>query len=131
MSDNLDLVRSIYAAWERGDYAASDWADQDIEFVWVGGLEDVETWRGVAAMAEGWRAILEPLDNWHAVPDEFRDLDDERVLVLVRGSGRGKASGAPIQHDAATLFHVRDGKVIRITAYPERDRALADLDLEE
>ena len=56
------------------------------------------------------------------------------MFVLARSFGRGKASGLDIEQlraKTATLFHIRAGKVTRLVGYFERDRALADLGLEE
>jgi ketosteroid isomerase-like protein len=86
-SANLDLVRSIYAARERGDYSSAEWADPEIEFVLTGGPME-GSWTGVDAMAEAWRDVLSVWDELRPEAEEFRELDDERVLVLVRLRGR-------------------------------------------
>jgi ketosteroid isomerase-like protein len=127
-SANVDLARSIYAAWQRGDYTATKWADKDIEFEIVGG-PDPGSWSGVAGMAEGWRGWLSVWHDYIAEADEYRELDVERVLVLGRMSGRGKTSGVDVETEFANLLHVRDGKVIRLCLYSNRDRALGDLGL--
>jgi ketosteroid isomerase-like protein len=132
MSENLDLVRSIYAAWERGDYSATEWAHPEIEFVIAGGPAPGR-WTGLAELAEGWREWLSAWEEWRVMAEEYRELDDERVLVLLHGSGRGKTSGVEIgqmQSNGANLFHIRDGKVTKLVI-SDRDRALADLGLEE
>jgi len=89
---NLDLVRSILAAHERGDYSSADWADPDIEYVIADG-PDPGVWTGRAAMAKAWGDVLSAYSDYRTVVDEVREIDEERVLVLGSFGGRGKASG--------------------------------------
>ncbi len=132
MSENLDLVRAIYAAWDRRDYEWTEWADPAIEFVIADGPAPGR-WQGFAGMWQGWREVLGPWEDWRAETVEPRELDDRRVLVVVRFSGRGKTSGLEVSQmsgKGANLFEIRDGKVIRLVAYWDCARALADLGLE-
>jgi len=131
MSENLDLVHSIYADWERGDFSNAAWADPDIEYVLADGPAP-GTWTGLVGMAAGFGEFLNVWENYGVAVDEYRELDGERTLVFVRQSGRGKTSGldlAQMGGNGAMLFDVRGGKVTRMVTYFDRDRALADLGL--
>jgi ketosteroid isomerase-like protein len=132
VSENLHLVRSIYADWERGDFSRGDWADPEIELVWADG-PDPGSWHGLAGMSEGFRNILTAWEDVTATAEEYRELDSARVLVLDRRSGHGKTSGLDleeVQTKGATLWHVCEGKVTGLRINWDRVRALADLGLE-
>ncbi len=130
-SANLDLVRSIYAAWERGDFSLGEGMHPETEWVRMDGPSP-GTWTGLAELAEVTRDFLSAWEDWRVEAEEYRELDDERALVLTRVSGRGKTSGLDIEqvmNRGAHLFHIRDGKVARMVSYWNRERALADLGL--
>ena len=130
-SANVELVRSMYAAWERGDWSSAEWAHPEIEYVLPDG-PDPGHFKGIAEMAEAWRGRLSASEDVRFEAEEFRELDDERVLVLQHFSGRGKTSGLDlgrVQAHGAALIHIRDGKVTKFVGYWDRERAFADLGL--
>src|SRR5271163_2255736 len=127
---NVDLVRSIYGAWEQGDFSrTSEWAHPEIECASFGGPAS-NGYTGLGAVEEGWSALLERIDGARPEAQEYRDVDDERVLVLGCLRGREKSSGADVEQLRANLFRIRDGKVVRLIFYWDRGRAFADLGLE-
>ena len=65
--------------------------------------------------------------------EDYREIDQERVLVPVRLTGHGRASGLELADIASRrcLCSIRDGKVAQVVIYWDRDRLFADLGLEE
>jgi len=129
--ENVELVRSIHAAWERGDYSSAEWAHSEIEYVHADG-PDTGSWRGLTGMAEAFRNFLSAWEEFRVEAEQYRELDAGRVLVLFRFTGRGKTSGLEagrIRTTGAQLFHVRGGRVTRLVQYWDREHAFADLGL--
>jgi ketosteroid isomerase-like protein len=130
-SPNLDLVRSILAAHERGDFSSVEWAHPEIEYVIADGPSP-GNWTGVAGMVKGARDALSAWEDFRLEVDEYRELDAERVLVLFHRTGRGKSSGLELgqmRTKGANLFHVRDCKVTRLVLYFDLQHALDELGL--
>jgi ketosteroid isomerase-like protein len=127
-SSNVDLVRSIYERWARGEFSPIEWADPEIEYVIADGPHP-GTWRGISAVEETQREVLSAWASWRVDVQSYRKLDGERVFVLSRVTGRGATSGLQLEQKRAAVFHVRGERVIRHVVWWDRDRALADLGL--
>jgi hypothetical protein len=81
-SANLDLVRSVCAAWERGDFSrAHEWAHPEIEFVIADGPSPGR-WTGLDGLAVSWRDFLSAWQDVRQDTEEYRELDDQRVSDL-------------------------------------------------
>jgi ketosteroid isomerase-like protein len=133
VSENLDLVRSIYVDWERGDYSSVEWADPEGEWVWADGPEP-DRGKDFAEARGEMRDLLRTWEAFHIEVDECRELDDGRIFVLWRYGARGKTSGldaGQMRERGAHLFELRDCRVRQLTFYIEAKHALADLGLEE
>ena len=134
MSQNVEIARSIFAAWERGNFGETHWVDPGLDFESVSDHPFAASYKGLAEMATYWREWLEAWEELRVEALEYRELDEERVLVLGRFSGRGKTSGMEIGQiwpKAASLFHFQNGLVSKLVLYTDYRRALADLGLSE
>jgi ketosteroid isomerase-like protein len=124
---NLDLVRSIYRDWERGDFSRVDWAHPEISFAVFDPFEYES--QGLGAMDSTWQDWLAAWDEYRVELEQLREVSEDCILSLVRASGRTGGSGATVQHQSANIFRVSNGRVIRLALYADRDRAFADLGL--
>src|SRR5437763_665222 len=119
MSENLKLVHAILADWEHGDFRSTHWAHPRIEYA-IADEPGAKLQCGVAAMGRTWREFLTAWDDYRVVAPEYRELDDERVLVAHVAKGRGKTSGLEIAATGggtANVFHIRRGQVTRLFSY--------------
>jgi len=82
------------------------------------------TYRGreeVRAYVEEW---LNTFGDVRLNVEELVEVNDH-VLVVVRGSGWGKASGVEVENRFCQLWTVSEGVPTRMREYPTRDEALA------
>jgi uncharacterized protein len=127
---NADVIRRLYAAVSAGDAStAIESADPDLE--WISdprlGMDPV---RGRESVHEFFSDTASTFGELELEIEELLEQGD-RVLVLLRLSGRGAASGAAFEIRIAHLWTLRKGKVVRGEGYGNRDEALEAAGLRE
>jgi ketosteroid isomerase-like protein len=124
--ENVEIVRRTVEAILQGEWEqAGQLLDPDAEgHGTVGGLSEGTVLRGVTQFRQSFeQEDAEAWDERRLDAEEFIDAGD-RVVVLGREFRRGKGSGIELEVDTAIVFEVRDGRVIRIQGYMDRDEAL-------
>jgi uncharacterized protein len=122
---NIDLVRPIYDEWGRGNWRPyfdvyhprMEWGWSD-EFVGIAGV--YEDHRHPNPRLLEW---LGEWECWRSEADKYLELGDY-VVVLASYYGRGKGSGVEIHQHGAHVFELRDGKVVRLEIFANREKAL-------
>jgi ketosteroid isomerase-like protein len=125
---NVEIVKRIFARWERGDFSSVDWADPEIEYVVPG--PDPQVHRGIEAMNRSWGEWLEVFEDMTVHLKEIREAGD-RVVIDQDFRGRGRGSGIPVDLPGAAVFTFRDGKVIRFAGHTNLESALKEAGIDE
>lgn len=91
-----------------------------------GPLAGLTAW-GVYRGHDGLRLFFrERQEAWEEIEDHLDELIDagEQVISVTTTRGRGRSSGIEIEGTNASLWTIRDGKVVRVEWFGERAAAL-------
>ena len=122
MPDPREKLEALYDDWARGDYSRADIFDPEVELDSFG--------MGELIRASGIEEFIKAMGAWLSAWDRPLTLEadqligsGDRILALVRWRGRGKGSGIEVEAGGAHVWTFRDGLVIRLEIYRDRDEA--------
>jgi ketosteroid isomerase-like protein len=128
--ENVDLVRQGYEHFARtGEPDLSAYAP---ELEWHSAAEDpgLEVFHGVEGLKKLIEDVQEQLEDFRTEPFEFLDAGDRVVAGLVH-RGRGRGSSAEVEMREWNVFLIRDGKIVSVHEYRDRQDALEAAGLSE
>lgn len=114
-SQNLDVIKRLYAAFARGDGPSAlaemndtiEWNEAE-SFIYA----DRNPYLSSAAVADGvFGRLLADWKDYEATASEFFEAGDV-IVALGRSKGTNLASGKPLDAQFAHIWRLKDGKII-------------------
>jgi ketosteroid isomerase-like protein len=131
VTDNVTIVRGMYEAFARGDVAAVlDVFDENIEW---NEAEGNPLHPGRAQI--GWQQVVEEVfaripESWEGFQIQTDRFLTDGDTVVVQGRYRATSSrvtGRPLDAQAAHVWDLREGKVVRFQQYVDTRQMAASL----
>jgi ketosteroid isomerase-like protein len=86
--------------------------------------EDGTTYRGREGVRQRLEEWLESFEDFRFEVERIVDCPGDEVLVVATEVGRGAISGAEVRSTNYELLTIRDGMILRIREFYEKDNAL-------
>jgi ketosteroid isomerase-like protein len=127
---SLELVRTIYKAWSRGDFSVGEGLVGE-DFEWHQFAQAVEPGaRRGDAIGDSLRNLFEVYENFRVEPVEFIDAGD-KVVVVQRARATGRGSGIELDQPLASVWTVQAETLVRHEVYLSRYDALRAVGLDD
>jgi ketosteroid isomerase-like protein len=122
-SENLEIVRHSFQAWNRGDVPAIRRCYTDDAVIQTPITEFGRTFEGEDPVG---RWIAEMRETWADVHWEVERIfeGDGVVVSFYRSISIGRTSGAEVVRDLTGVHRIRDGLIAREQVFLDRDGAL-------
>jgi ketosteroid isomerase-like protein len=122
--ENVEIVRRIYAEFERGNFWVGEFFDPDVRIVWSDPMfaRSAES-RGLQELTGSLKEFFDAWDGMTATAERIIDVGEQVVVVAVwRGSG--KTSGIDLERRQGLVWTIRNGKAIDVVTYDDPAEAL-------
>jgi ketosteroid isomerase-like protein len=122
---NKEIVTRGYETFNAGEIEASlALFDPDIEWhTYIVPGPGGGVYHGHDGVRELWSEAKRVFGGFKNIPERLFDAGD-RVVAFIRIEGVGAKSGVAVQARIAHVHTLRDGKVIRVESFEDRDEAL-------
>lgn len=131
--EHMEVVRRIYAEWERGNFTAALSAmDDEVTFeTFMPDSKELVMVHGLARLGAFMREWFHQFRDYRVTGEEFRAVGTDHVFVGGRQAGTGRRSGVEVDSPAFALWTFRGGKVVRLLAHYDRAATLEAAGLSE
>jgi ketosteroid isomerase-like protein len=131
---NAEVVRALSdALWRERDLdAAFDLVHPEADFDWSDSRAPYHGhFKGHAELTRAFEVMMDAWDEWYPEFEEVVEIDRETVLIVTHVRARGKESGVPVEARGASIWSVRDGKVVGAKLFQSKTEALEAVGLAE
>ncbi len=133
--ENVELVRALYAEWERGNFGAmADLYAPDVEWHWSSGARALRggsaSYKGLAEIVPALREWVKEWGWWSIRADDFTDAGD-RVLVMTTIHARLKDGRGEVSDRQVDVITVREGMIARMEVFDTEAEALKAVGLRD
>jgi len=129
---NVELVRQAYEAFQRdGIDGILPFLDEKIEWRNPEDSPIAGIWHGHEGVRDWFAQASEAFGEMTFAPDEFWQVSEGRVLVLLHFGLTGAGSGVQMDVPFAHLIEIKAGHVMTLRMYSDQRKALEAAGLSE
>ena len=123
--DKREQIEASTEALNAGNFdALAEVFHPELEHHSVFAAVEGEVYHGIDGQRRRWENVHATWDDFRIAVAEVHDVDDEHVVVVLRLTGKAKASGVPLDTLLGQLWTWREEKVWRIVTHTDRREAL-------
>ncbi len=116
--DNAELVRRAVNATNRRDLATLDAIfSEETEFHSTFAASEGRVFRGRQGIRDYFATLGEVFDDMRVEIEAITDAGEDRLVVVVRVTGRGKGSGVNVEQRNGQVWRFANRKIARIDSY--------------